>query len=98
MLFALIYRRRPSNDETEVRRLFQRFMAWEPPEGLDVKAHYAFVSGGGVAVVDAPDVGTLRQAIGPFAGMLDIQTEPALNIPEAIAISMATQEWVDTLP
>ena len=48
MLFAFIYRF--TVGEAEQRRLRDRFMRWTPPPTLDVKFHYAFASGGGVAV------------------------------------------------
>jgi hypothetical protein len=94
MLFALIYRFTVGEDEQ--RRLRDRFMRWTPPLGLDVKFHYAFASGGGVAVAEAPTAGLIREALAPFMSSIDCEIEPALSIPEALAISLDVDQWAES--
>jgi len=93
MLFAFIYRF--TVGEAEQRRLRDRFMRWTPPPTLDVKFHYAFASGGGVAVAQAPDAGVIREALAPFISSISCEIEPVLSIPEALAISLDAEQSSD---
>jgi hypothetical protein len=95
MLFALIYRF--TVGEEEQRRLRDRFMRWTPPPGLEVKFHYAFASGGGVAIADATNSGIIREALGPFISSINCEIEPALSIPEALAISLDVDQSADAV-
>jgi len=98
MLFAVVYSRRDGATEADVRRIYQLFLAWEPPEGLSIRFHYIYASGGrGLAVVDAPDPGLIREATSPFSGVLEFDCEPVLSAPEALAIAQQANEWSDSV-
>jgi hypothetical protein len=97
MLFACIYHLKPTLADEEARRLRRVFIAWEPPEGIEIKCHYAFARGGGVAIVEAASPATIWESLARFLPWVDIEVEPALSIVEALAISMDVDEWVDSI-
>jgi hypothetical protein len=97
MLFAFVYHLKPTVNEDDSRRLRRLFMSWEPPQGVDIKCHYAFARGGGVAIVDATSPSTIWESLSRFRPWVDIEVEPALSIVEALAISMDVDEWVDSI-
>jgi hypothetical protein len=98
MLFAVIYRLKPTVNADDARRLRRLFMSWEPPEGIDIQCHYAFARGGGVAIVEAVSPSTIWDSLARFKPWLEIETEPALSIVEALAISLDVDEWADSIP
>jgi hypothetical protein len=73
------------------------FVAWEPPRGLDVQAHYHYVSGGGVIVVNADSPVPLFEALEAFKPMVKFDVEPVVNVIEAIAVSMDVEEWANAV-
>jgi hypothetical protein len=97
MLFSVIYRRRPATDEAEARRLLRLFVAWAPPPELEIRSHYAFVDGGGVAIVETDNPAILKEALAPFVARLDFQIEPTMHIAEAVAIAIEANEWSDSI-
>jgi hypothetical protein len=97
VLFAIQYAWRPNVNEADTRRIRDLFVAWDPPTGLEVTAHYHYARGGGLAVVEAVGAGTLFEALAPFTDGLDFDIEPIINVLEAIAISMDVDEWVDSV-
>ena len=66
VLFAILYRWRANVRDDDTRRMRQLFVAWEPPTGLEVTAHYHYARGGGLAVVDTVGASTLFEALAPF--------------------------------
>jgi len=78
MLFAVMYSQRAAANEEEMRIVYRRFMSWEPPERLSIRFHYVYAAGGrGLAVVDAPEAGLIREATVPFCGALDFELNPS---------------------
>jgi hypothetical protein len=97
MLFAIIYRLAPSQSEADKRQLRRRFIAWEPPGGIEIKSHYFFVQSGGIVMVEAATAGAIWEAAAPFVPQLDMQIEPVISIAEALAISIDADDWADTI-
>ena len=97
MLFACIYHLKPALNDEESRRLRRLFIAWDPPEGIEIKCHYAFAKGGGVAIVEAASPSTIWESLARFTPWVDIEMEPVLSIIEALAISMDVDEWADSV-
>jgi hypothetical protein len=95
MLCAVLYRWRNSSTDGEARRVRQLFLAWTPPRGLEIRAHYAFARGGGIVLVDAGSVAAIYEGAAPFMSALDFEIEPVLNVIEAISISMDVDDWAE---
>jgi hypothetical protein len=97
MLMAVSYTPREGRTPEDRRRVRQLFIAWTPPPGLELLAHYHFVNGGGVLIVVADSVDGLYRSIEPFKPMVNFDIEPVINVMEAIATSMDVDEWVTTV-
>ncbi|HEX5139330.1 MAG TPA: DUF3303 family protein [Dehalococcoidia bacterium] len=99
MLFAITYHRRPNASEADTKQLIRIFMAWAPPEGIEVLSHYHYArGGGGVVIAKATDTSHLFEALTTFDGSLEFEMEPVLNVIEAVAIKMDVDAWVSSLP
>jgi len=98
MQFAITYHRRPNITDEETRRLLRIFMAWKPPPGVDVLAHYHFArGGGGIVILEAAAANALFEALTTFDTIIDYEAEPVLNVIEAVAIKMDIDAWVSSL-
>jgi hypothetical protein len=97
MLFAIKYG--PSDNQTEEdrRRVRRLFVAWEPPTGVELQAHYHLVSGGGFLVVDTESATAIYESLEPFKPMVRFDVEPVVNVIEAIAASMDVEEWAESV-
>jgi hypothetical protein len=93
MLFAVKYQSRPGRTEAESHRLRQLLVKWDPPEGVDIRHHFHYVSGGGVLIVETDDPAALYVGMGPFKSLLDFDTEPVINFLEAVAIAADLDAW-----
>ena len=98
MLFAITYHRRPNITDEETRRLLRIFMAWTPPPGVELLAHYHFArGGGGIVILQADAASALFEALTAFDTIIEYETEPVLKVIEAVAIKMDIDEWVSSL-
>lgn len=97
LLFAVLYSWRPSAGEDDIREIRERFIAWNPPTGLEVNAHYHYARGGGLAVVETTNASILFEALAPFTKALDFDIEPIVNVLDAVAISLDVEEWVGSV-
>jgi Protein of unknown function (DUF3303) len=98
MLYAVIYRKKNTATEEELREIRRKFIAWTPPPSLEIKSHYAFVDFGGVIIVNALDNAALRMGLQPFLGPVEFEIEPLVSIAEALAISLDADEAADPMP
>jgi hypothetical protein len=99
MLFAITYRRRANASDDDTRQLIRIFMAWTPPEGIELISHYHYArGGGGVVIARAMDTAHLFEALTTFDSTLEFEMEPVLNVIEAVAIKMDVDAWVSSLP
>jgi hypothetical protein len=98
MQFAITYRRRPNISDQETRKLLRIFMAWTPPTGVELLAHYHFArGGGGIVILKADSASALFEALTAFDAIIDYEAEPVLNVIDAVAIKMDVNEWVSSL-
>jgi hypothetical protein len=97
VLFAILYRWRPHVNDEDTRRIRQIFVAWDPPSGLEINAHYHYARGGGLAVIEASGAGILFEALAPFTHSIEFDIEPIISVLEAVAISMDVDEWVESV-
>ena len=97
MLFAIKYRPRESRTNGDRRRIRQLFVAWEPPFGVELQAHYHYVSGGGLVVVETDAASLLYESLEPFKPSVSFDVEPVINVLEAVAISMDVHDWIDSV-
>ena len=93
MLFAAKYRPRKGRTDAESRRVRAVLIKWAPPEGVVVKQHYHYISGGGVVIFEAENPGDIYEAMEPFRFAVGFDIEPVINLLEAVAISMDIEEW-----
>ena len=98
MQFAITYHRRPNITDDETRRLLRIFMAWTPPEGVELMAHYHFArGGGGIVILEADAAGALFESLTAFDTIIEYDAEPVLNVIDAVAIKMDVDAWVSSL-
>jgi uncharacterized protein DUF3303 len=98
MQFAITYHRRPNITDEETRRLLQIFMAWTPPHGVELLAHYHFArGGGGIVILKADTASALFEAMTAFDTIIEYEAEPVLNVIDAVAIKMDIDAWVSSL-
>jgi hypothetical protein len=97
MQFAILYRWRSNITDEDTRSVRRLFMAWEPPNGVELVSHYYFARGGGIVVVEATAVPALFETLAPFTPTIEFDIEPVFNVIDAIAISMDMDDWADTV-
>lgn len=97
MVFAILYRWRGNATGSDTKTVRSLFMAWEPPGGVELLAHYYFARGGGIVIVDAAAASSLFEALSPFTPTIEFDIEPVFNPIEAIAISMDMDEWANSV-
>ena len=90
MLFGIVYKERHSTEEMQQRSL-QLFTNWQPP--VEFKGHWAFTTGGGMAIVESDDAAAIFEAVSAFTPYLEFRVEPVLEIEAAVPIFMKTNEW-----
>jgi hypothetical protein len=94
MLFGIKYSPAVGRTSEQRRQVWRLAMAWEPRTGVEIQAHYHFVSGGGVIVVETTSASALYESLEPFKPLVQFDVEPVVNVIEAIATSMDVDEWV----
>lgn len=92
MLFAIIYHPVAATEEGQLRNL-QVFANWTPPGALKFLSHYAFVTGGGVAIVETESAEALLEGIIPFTPFFDFKPSPVVDMNEAIPIAQRAFDW-----
>lgn len=97
MLFAIKYGPAGYRTEADRKRVRRLFLAWEPPFGVDIIAHYHYVSGGGVVVAETESAILLFEALEPFKTDVQFHTEPVINVLEALAVAIDVEEWADSI-
>ena len=97
MLFAIKYQPSANRTEGDRRTVRELFVAWKPPERAELQAHYHFVSGGGVLILEASDAGPLFESLEPFKPYVEFDIEPVVNMLEAVAISLDVEEWATSI-
>jgi hypothetical protein len=97
MLLAIRYRPATGRTVDDRRRIRELFMAWKPPAGIILHAHYHFVSGGGVMILDAAEPGPIFETLEPFKPQVEFDVEPVVNLIEAVAVSLNIEEWASSV-
>jgi hypothetical protein len=97
MLLAIKYS--PGNNQTleDRRRARRLFVAWDPPPGVELQAHYHLVSGGGFLVVESESPVALYEALEPFKPMVQFDIEPVVNVIEALATAEDVDDWAESV-
>ena len=94
MLFVVVYKPRENWSEELQQRTLQLFTQWQPPAGLEFKAHYAHADGsGGVAVVAVSDAAALVEGIEPFSASFAFDATPVVEMAEAVPLMQRAQAW-----
>jgi hypothetical protein len=94
MLFAIRYEPSANRTSEDNRRVRELFVAWKPPTQADLQAHYHFVRGGGVLILEADEAGPIYEALEPFKLQVEFVVEPVVNLVEAVAVSLNVEEWI----
>jgi Protein of unknown function (DUF3303) len=94
VLFGVVYRVRDASEEGQKRSL-QLFTSWQPP--VEFKGHWAFSTGGGMAIVEADGAAAIVEAVSAFTPFLDFTVEPVVAIEEAVPIFMKVNGWRDSV-
>jgi hypothetical protein len=94
MLFGVVYSERNPSEETQNRAL-RLFTNWRPP--VEFKGHWAFATGGGMAIIEADTAGAVVEAIAPWIPFLTFKVEPIVPIEDGVPIFMKTNAWRDSI-
>ena len=94
MLFGIVYTPRDPSEQATKRSL-ELFTNWQPP--IEFKAHWAFATGGGMAIVSTESAASMVEAIAPYTAFFDFRAEPVVSIEEAVPILMKTNAWRDSV-
>lgn len=92
MLFAIRYHLQPDRSRLEWREARSTFLGWSPPEGVEIRHHFHFLSNDGVVIVDADSAELLYKGVLPFRPTIGIDIEPVVNPYEALALSIEHEE------
>ena len=97
MLFVVTYRPRGDITEEEEKRSLKMFTNWTPPQGFEFKSHYVTGSGKNVAIVEVSSAAVLLEAMAPWGPYLDFDSEPCVDVTEAVAITQKAYAWRDSI-
>jgi hypothetical protein len=94
VLFGVIYmERNPS--VVDQKRSLKMFLDWQPP--IEIKGHWAFAVGGGMAVVEAESAAALVEAITPWTPFFEVKAEPIVEIEASLPIIARAYDWRDSV-
>jgi Domain of unknown function (DUF3303) len=93
VLFGIIYRERTPTEEGQKRSL-ELFQRWQPP--IEFKGHWAFATGGGMAVFEADTAAAVVESTVPWTPYFEFRIEPVVEIEQAVPIYAKTQAWRDS--
>jgi hypothetical protein len=94
VLFGIVYSERNPSEESQKRSL-QLFTTWQPP--VEFKGHWAFPTGGGIAVVESDSAAAVVEAIAPWTPFFEFKVEPVVEVEEGVPIFMRTNAWRDSV-
>jgi hypothetical protein len=94
VLFGIVYRERHPSEESQ-KRSIQLFTNWQPP--VEFKGHWAFATGGGMAIIEADDSAAIVEAVSPYTPFFKFKVEPVVNVEDGVAIFMKTNAWRDSI-
>jgi hypothetical protein len=92
MLFAIRYHLQSDRSRQEWREARSTFLEWSPPDGVEIRHHFHFLSNDGVVIVDADSAELLYKGVLPFRPTDIIDIEPVVNLYEALALSLEHEE------
>ena len=92
MLFAVKYHPQADRTQDEWRHARSTFLAWNPPEGVEIRHHFHYLSNDGVVIVDTDSAELLYKGVLPFRPIIHIEIEPVVNLYEALALSLELEE------
>jgi hypothetical protein len=94
VLFGIVYTERNPSEESQ-RRSLQLFTNWQPP--VEFKGHWAFATGGGMAIVETENSASLVEAVAPFTPFFDFKVEPVVNVDDGVTIFTKTNAWRESV-
>ena len=97
MLLAVTYKPKETVTEEEEKRNLTLFQSWTPPAGFVFKNHWVTGSGKGIAIVEADSALSVIEAMAPWGPYLDFDSEPCVDISEAVPASLKAFAWRDSV-
>jgi hypothetical protein len=94
MLFGVVYTERDVSEAAQKRSL-ELFTNWQPP--VEFQGHWAFATGGGMAVIEAESAAAVVEAIAPWTTFFHFKVEPVVGVEEGVAIFMKTNAWRESV-
>ncbi len=87
MLFYVSWQPRAGQGPKEAEAALELFSRWTPPEGMEFKAFYGRVDGGGFAISEVDSAETIFEASAPWAGVyFDYDIVPIVEIDKAVEL------------
>ena len=97
MLFHVTWEFVDTSEEAE-RRSLAVLAQWQPPEGAEFQAFYAFADGsGGAAIVEVDSAATLARTTGPWIPWLKFTTHAILPVEESAALGQEAIAFRDSV-
>lgn len=84
MLFMCQGRPKPGLSPDDQSRALRLFAGWAPPQGLEVRAHYAAAGGGDFVIVETDSVEALIEATAAWAPFLSYEVTPIVAVREGV--------------
>ena len=97
MLFASVFTYRDRTEEQQKRQT-ELFSKWTPPEGVEIKAIYAFAdASGGIVLSESNSAAAVFEAHMPWEPFVDWKTSPIIDVAEVIPIAQKVYGWRDSV-
>jgi len=80
MLFMCHGKPRPGLTAEDRRQALQLFGSWQPPAGMEIRAHYVAATGGDFIVVETASAEVLLEAIATWAPFVDYEVTPIVDV------------------
>lgn len=84
MLFMCQGRPRPGLTQDDQKKALDLFRSWQPPAGLEIRAHYLGATGGDFIVIETDSLGALVEAVAIWAPFVTYEVTPIVAVQEGI--------------
>lgn len=97
MLFMCQGKAKPGLSPEDQRKVLGLFATWQPPAGLEIKAHYVTATGGDFVVVETDSVATLIEATALWAPFVVYEVTPIVAVADGVLSIQRAEEKRRTL-
>lgn len=84
MLFMCQGKAKPGLSPDDQQKVIGLFATWQPPAGMDIKAHYVSATGGDFVIVETDSVATLIEATALWAPFVVYEVTPIVSVADGV--------------